>query len=93
METFKHIQHKVETNDVPKSQVGVVPIFGGISWTEYDITQTWYPSNNYHDKKGVLTGAYNFGDIAAAWGEKPIDERLAGHNGIQWKISATISIN
>lgn len=73
METFKHIQHKVETNDVPKSQVGVVPIFGGISWTEYDITQTWYPSNNYHDKKEVLTGAYNFGDIAAAWGEKPID--------------------
>src|SRR5207302_4088265 len=42
------------------SEVGVVPIYGGISWTEHPSTQIWYPSDAYHDRKGVLTGAYNF---------------------------------
>ncbi len=45
---------------VPESEVGVVPIFGGISWTDHPIRQIWYPSNDFHGKKGVLTGAYNF---------------------------------
>eukprot|EP00171_Calliarthron_tuberculosum_P013652 IDg13652t1 len=44
----------------PKSEVGVVPIYGGISWTNNEINQIWYPSNDYHSKLGVLTGAYNF---------------------------------
>ncbi|NOX42242.1 MAG: NAD(P)-binding protein [Gammaproteobacteria bacterium] len=61
---------------VPDSEVGVVPIFGGISWTDNDITQIWYPSTAYHDEKGVLTGAYNFSDIAYAWGKMPVNERL-----------------
>ena len=60
----------------PDSEVGVVPIFGGISWTDNDITQIWYPSTAYHDEKGVLTGAYNFSDIAYAWGKMPVNERL-----------------
>src|SRR5947209_8437133 len=34
------------------SEVGVVPIYGGISWTEHPITQIWYPSEAYHDRKG-----------------------------------------
>ncbi len=33
-------------------------IFGGISWTDNDITQVWYPCNGYHRPKGVLVGAY-----------------------------------
>ena len=61
---------------VPDSEVGVVPIFGGISWTDHDILQIWYPSNAYHDEKGVLTGAYNFGKVAYEWGKLPIAERL-----------------
>ena len=61
---------------VPDSEVGVVPIFGGISWTDHDITQIWYPSTAYHDKQGVLTGAYNFSQIAHDWGQLPIDKRL-----------------
>ncbi|HEY6968323.1 MAG TPA: FAD-dependent oxidoreductase [Candidatus Angelobacter sp.] len=58
------------------SEIGVVPIYGGISWTENPITQVWYPSNAYHDHKGVLTGAYNFGENAASFGRMEIAERL-----------------
>lgn len=33
-------------------------IYGGISWTDRDITQIWYPSAGFHKEKGVLLGAY-----------------------------------
>lgn len=33
-------------------------IYGGISWTNQDITQVWYPANGYHREKGVVLGAY-----------------------------------
>jgi monoamine oxidase len=58
------------------SEVGVVPIFGGISWTDDPITQIWYPSDAYQDRKGVLTGAYNFSDNAASFGRMTVAERL-----------------
>ncbi|NNE14494.1 MAG: NAD(P)-binding protein [Saprospiraceae bacterium] len=61
---------------VPKSEIGVVPIYGGISWTDSEIQQIWYPSNAYHDEKGVVTGAYNFDRIAHEWGKLPISKRL-----------------
>ncbi len=61
---------------VPDSEVGVVPIYGGISWTDNEIVQIWYPSNAYHDKKGILTGAYNFSNNAYKWGKMPVAERL-----------------
>ncbi|MBE0366867.1 MULTISPECIES: flavin monoamine oxidase family protein [Pseudoalteromonas] len=61
---------------VPDSEVGVVPIFGGISWTNDEITQIWYPSTAYHDQKGVLTGAYNFSKVAFDWGCLSVQERL-----------------
>ena len=61
---------------VPDSEVGVVPIFGGISWTDHEIVQIWYPSDSYHDQKGVLTGAYNFSKTAYQWGKMPVEERL-----------------
>lgn len=62
--------------NVSDSEVGVVPIFGGISWTENPITQIWYPSNGYHDVLGVLTGCYNFGKHAKDAGEVSIQQRL-----------------
>ncbi|MEM8962156.1 MAG: amine oxidase, partial [Acidobacteriota bacterium] len=65
-----------EVEEVQASEVGVVPIFGGISWTEHPITQVWYPSEAYHDQKGVLTGAYNFGNDAHQAGRMPVAERL-----------------
>jgi monoamine oxidase len=67
---------KLTTMVVPDAEEGVVPIFGGISWSSNDITQIWYPSTAYHDRKGVLTGAYNFGKIAWEWGKKPVEKRL-----------------
>lgn len=67
---------KLSTMVAPDSEEGVVPIFGGISWTSHQIVQIWYPSTAYHDRKGVLTGAYNFGLTACDWGTKPVDERL-----------------
>ena len=71
-------------------------IYGGISWTQEDITQIWYPSAGFHDRTGVLLGAYIWTDeigerfgwltptqrIAAAIrdGEK-LHERYAEHLG------------
>jgi monoamine oxidase len=55
---------------------GDVPIYGGISWSNDEIVQIWYPSDDYHAELGVLTGAYNFQSIAFNWGEKPPAERL-----------------
>ena len=39
-------------------------IYGGISWTDHDITQIWYPAQGHHRPNGVLLGAY-------IWDEKP----------------------
>jgi monoamine oxidase len=33
-------------------------IYGGISWTQRDITQVWYPSAGIHEQKGILLGGY-----------------------------------
>jgi monoamine oxidase len=40
-------------------------LYGGISWTSRDITQIWYPSHGFHEKKGILVGAYIW-DLAPA---------------------------
>jgi len=52
-------------------------IYGGITRTNNDLTQIFYPSNDYHSEKGVLIGAYNFGDRAARFGNLGYDERTA----------------
>jgi monoamine oxidase len=36
-------------------------IYGGISWTDQDITQIWYPSHGFGQEQGILVGAYTFG--------------------------------
>lgn len=50
-------------------------IFGGISKTNMDITQIFYPSYNFLGEKGVLKGYYNFHDRAAKLGELSIADR------------------
>ena len=35
-------------------------IFGGVSWTDQDITQIWYPSNDPGETDGIVLGAYVF---------------------------------
>jgi len=37
-------------------------IYGGISWSDQDITQIWYPSHGFHSRKGVLLAAYSWSD-------------------------------
>ena len=66
----------VEMVDVKSSEIGVVPIFGGISRTDDIIVQIWYPSSDYQDQKGILTGCYNYSKNAYEMGEIPIKERL-----------------
>ena len=45
-------------------------IYGGISWTSFNgVTQIWYPANGYHRPKGVILGAYSFGE-PGGWGEE-----------------------
>ena len=51
-------------------------IFGGISWTKHEISQVWYPADGYLGRTGVLTGAYNRGEAAEAFGRLSHAERL-----------------
>jgi monoamine oxidase len=37
-------------------------IYGGITWTNQEVEQLWYPSHGIHGKKGVMLGAYVFDD-------------------------------
>lgn len=53
-------------------------IYGGISWTDQDILQIWYPPHGFHRKKGVILGAYTFGPEAGAKFSAMLpEERLA----------------
>jgi len=35
-------------------------IYGGITWTDQDITQIWYPNYGFQNPNGILIGAYIF---------------------------------
>lgn len=37
-------------------------IYGGISWTNQEVEQIWYPTHGIHGKKGIVLGAYVFND-------------------------------
>ncbi len=37
-------------------------IYGGISWTDQEATQVWYPASGYHRRKGILLLAYTWDD-------------------------------
>ena len=53
-------------------------IYGGISWTDQDITQIWYPSTGFHGRKGILLGAYIWSDeIAERFGRLSATDRAA----------------
>jgi monoamine oxidase len=51
-------------------------MYGGISYIDHPITQMWYPSSGFFERKGVLTGTYNFKDDAISFGNMPPTERL-----------------
>ncbi len=52
-------------------------IYGGISWTDRDITQIWYPSSGFHQDKGIIVGAYIWSnDIGERVGSLSLQDRL-----------------
>jgi monoamine oxidase len=40
-------------------------VYGGISWTDDDTTQIWYPSTGFHGKTGILLGAFTWNNARA----------------------------
>lgn len=50
-------------------------IYGGITHTNNELTQIFYPSNDYHGKKGVLIGYYNFNEKAERTGKLSYADR------------------
>jgi monoamine oxidase len=69
-------------------------IYGGISWTDDEIGQIWYPSEDFNASTGVLTGAYNRGPTAEVFGkleqkariEKALEGGAALHPGFRDKV-------
>lgn len=39
-------------------------IYGGISWTNQEVTQLWYPNHGFGQQDGIMLGAYIFGGAA-----------------------------
>ncbi|MBK0378227.1 flavin monoamine oxidase family protein [Mucilaginibacter segetis] len=50
-------------------------LYGGITHTNNDLTQIFYPSNDYLSKKGTLIGYYNFNEKAARIGDLSFADR------------------
>ncbi|GAB5408446.1 MAG: flavin monoamine oxidase family protein [Balneolaceae bacterium] len=50
-------------------------IYGGITNTNNEIQQIFYPSNDYQSKKGILIGYYNFGEKAGLVGDLSFQDR------------------
>lgn len=75
-------------------------IYGGISWTDQDITQIWYPAQGYHQPNGVLIGAYIWDENPGVrYSDMPPRERLNAaiaegeqiHPGYSKEITAGVS--
>ncbi|MFV8829978.1 FAD-dependent oxidoreductase [Alkalihalobacterium sp. APHAB7] len=52
-------------------------VYGGMTTTNLDINQIWYPSSGYGTQKGTVVGYYNFGNDAVALGDMSIAQRQA----------------
>ena len=72
------VGHQQEINDFQYSSAGKLAfqsrrfweqdhnIYGGISWTNQDITQVWYPSNALGATNGIIVGAYIWGAASSS---------------------------
>jgi monoamine oxidase len=41
-------------------------IYGGITWSDQDITQIWYPNHGFQGEDGIIIGAYIFDGAAGS---------------------------
>ena len=76
-------------------------IYGGISYTNQDITQIWYPNNALGANKGIIVGAYIWGSSAATtFSDQSPQQRIDSvisqganlHSNYQNEISNGISV-
>lgn len=51
-------------------------IYGGITETDMDLDHIWYPSYDFHGKRGVVVGYYNTGAHATTYGNLAPADRL-----------------
>lgn len=52
-------------------------IYGGISWTDPEIQQIWYPSGGFAQQQGIIVGSYLFGGAHATnFQNLSINERI-----------------
>jgi monoamine oxidase len=70
-------------------------IYGGITWTDQDITQIWYPNHGYHDSSGIVIGAYIFGGPAGVSftnfsPQQRIDTTVAQASNVHPQFSAEV---
>jgi len=77
-------------------------IYGGISWTNQDITQIWYPNSGYGRNQGILVGAYMFGGTTGDnFASQTLQQRLSSsitaggnlHPGYASEVSRGLSIS
>lgn len=52
-------------------------IYGGITETDLDVAHIWYPSYDFHARRGLVVGYYNTGAAARAYSALTPPERLA----------------
>ena len=67
-------------------------IYGGISWTDQDITQIWYPNYGFQKANGIIVGAYIFdgpaGDTFTSLGpQQRIDTTLAQASSVHPQLN------
>lgn len=51
-------------------------IYGGITETDMDLDHIWYPSYDFHGKRGVVLGYYNTGNDALTYGKLTPAQRI-----------------
>ncbi len=82
--------HQMELNNFSYSRAGKLAfqaprfwevrhnIYGGISWTDQDITQLWYPSSGLGSDNGVILGGYTFGSAQGdRFAAQSVTQRIA----------------
>lgn len=52
-------------------------IYGGLSRLNHETQLLWYPSDGFNSEQGVLIGAYNQGEVAARFAQRPLSEQYA----------------
>ena len=52
-------------------------IYGGITETDLDLAHVWYPSHDFHARRGLIVGYYNTGAAARTYGALTPAERTA----------------